>query len=682
MSETAPAPLPSAAPRERRGPLLAAALTLTYALLLLGRGTPYDLDRLAWFLPASHSTCAALARGQLPTWEPGVFAGFPLHAAGQARALSPPAVVARVVAGLDPLLALDVELLLGLVLAALSGAWAARALGSGPAGAATAGVAWALGGGLGPWQANPAVLGALAPLPAALAAGWLGAWRLMAGAMALAILGGAYQHAALTILAAGLGTACGPAHEGGRARRLAGAGLALLLALGLTAAQWLPTLCHLPSTLRWAGMSPGSRALGLLHPGDLVWAIWPWWPEAVRYSSSNLTLAYAGALGLGLAWLGAREARRPTAGPARLLVGLLGGALGLALLLSSEVGLRLGELPGLGLLRGPGKLLALVHLALALLAARGVDRVALRAPRAAWLLLLCLALDLGQYGQRWQSLVPRETLSARHELVDLVGPGARLCVAGTGAPMAVHLPRDAQGRPDLRQAHPLDANAGLPFGVEHLDGYDPLAPARMMTWSGGPVIPCLRRGAATHLVLSPGHAIQGLWPPLAQRPRWGLFAVPRPLPRARLCSAARVVSGLDEALRALVDLPDEVALVEGPQAAAAAAALQAATGTLDPASLQVTRWAPGDLRLALRLERPALVVLADAALPGWSATLDGAPTPLLVADGVWKAVLCPAGAHELRLAFSAPGLLPGVVLGLLSGLALLLWSRAAQRSTR
>jgi uncharacterized membrane protein YfhO len=45
---------------------------------------------------------------------------------------------------------------------------------------------------------------------------------------------------------------------------------------------------------------------------------------------------------------------------------------------------------------------------------------------------------------------------------------------------------------------------------------------------------------------------------------------------------------------------------------------------------------------------------------GWHATVDGAPAPVLAADGVDQAVAVPAGAHTIRLSYDDPSVGLGI----------------------
>jgi uncharacterized membrane protein YfhO len=78
-----------------------------------------------------------------------------------------------------------------------------------------------------------------------------------------------------------------------------------------------------------------------------------------------------------------------------------------------------------------------------------------------------------------------------------------------------------------------------------------------------------------------------------------------------------------------------------------------------------------------------LVVVAEAAFPGWHATIDGKPAPTVTADSAFVGVPVPAGAHRLRLRYRAPGVTLGDWLSILTVLAcgvLLVWPRARRVS--
>jgi hypothetical protein len=59
-----------------------------------------------------------------------------------------------------------------------------------------------------------------------------------------------------------------------------------------------------------------------------------------------------------------------------------------------------------------------------------------------------------------------------------------------------------------------------------------------------------------------------------------------------------------------------------------------------------------------------LLLFVDSWYPGWTATVDGAPVPLYLADDAFKAIVVPAGTHQVRFAFSSPAVYLGVTLSL------------------
>jgi len=50
-----------------------------------------------------------------------------------------------------------------------------------------------------------------------------------------------------------------------------------------------------------------------------------------------------------------------------------------------------------------------------------------------------------------------------------------------------------------------------------------------------------------------------------------------------------------------------------------------------------------------------LLLLTDSYYPGWEATLDGNPLPVLMVDILFRGVIVPAGSHQINFGFaSAP----------------------------
>ena len=74
--------------------------------------------------------------------------------------------------------------------------------------------------------------------------------------------------------------------------------------------------------------------------------------------------------------------------------------------------------------------------------------------------------------------------------------------------------------------------------------------------------------------------------------------------------------------------------------------------------------------VAVTTEAPGLLVMAETWMPGWSATLDGRPVPLLRGNHAQRVVpLREPGRHVIALRYDPPGLWAGCGLSIASGLA-------------
>ncbi len=141
-------------------------------------------------------------------------------------------------------------------------------------------------------------------------------------------------------------------------------------------------------------------------------------------------------------------------------------------------------------------------------------------------------------------------------------------------------------------------------------------------------------------------------------------------PRAWLASAATPVADADAALALLhagsVD-PLAAPLVEG------ATRLPTAAGEpdgQDPGSATIHSYAPEQVVIATESAAPALLVLSDANYPGWRATIDGAPAPILPTNILFRGVEVPAGTHTVTFTFAPDSWRNGLIVG---SVGLLLW---------
>ena len=85
----------------------------------------------------------------------------------------------------------------------------------------------------------------------------------------------------------------------------------------------------------------------------------------------------------------------------------------------------------------------------------------------------------------------------------------------------------------------------------------------------------------------------------------------------------------------------------------------------NPVVLEVERPRPELLRVRLETPTPRMLVFAESFLPGWEATLDGAPTEIWRANAHYQAVWVPAGAHEIVIRYRPPAFRLGIAIALI-----------------
>jgi hypothetical protein len=194
--------------------------------------------------------------------------------------------------------------------------------------------------------------------------------------------------------------------------------------------------------------------------------------------------------------------------------------------------------------------------------------------------------------------------------------------------------------------------------IGSLNGYDPLAPRDYAQAVGR--MNYLGEIASPADVLRPsGHVLDLLRATVVVEPAAGGSTRGRErsprLPEAFLVGATRRVSRT-EALAAIHGRtpgfdPAAVALVEEDCAECADLTRPGRAGRV-----LSTHWGHGEVEVEVAADRPALLSVSQAWFPGWEATVDGSRASVLRADALLTAVPIPAGRHQVRLTYHAPGL--------------------------
>ncbi len=273
----------------------------------------------------------------------------------------------------------------------------------------------------------------------------------------------------------------------------------------------------------------------------------------------------------------------------------------------------------------------------------------------------------------------------------------------------------------LRAQHPVDRfipaaqgpfrlhNVGMTYGLESAGGYDSVSVWRYVNllqiinsgqpYPRGQLVDDLAAGVIKRFTTPLVDLLNVRWaiassapapawlqrfvataPPHARyEADWDLalrvYENPHVLPRAFVVYRAEVVTDDSLAARRMASLdPRKLAIVDrAPEVAPIGDARP-----LTPARITVAE--RQHLTIEADASAPGLLVVSETHYPGWSATLDGRPVPLLRADYALRGVALPAGHHVIEMRFASRPTDLGLALSalgasLLVGLALLLRRR-------
>ena len=705
-----------------------------WPLLLAGQWIPSGGGDLVSFLwPLYRFTARSLLAGKLPLWNPHLYSGAPFIADNQSSAFYPINLVAFALFGEPTYEIMEGLVVLHIWLAGVNMYALARGLGMGRPAALLGGIAFCFSdlfvthiGNLN-LNATAAWLPllmlfchrALSPSatqdrgvrPARRNAGRAAA----AGAvLAIAALAGHAQMLLFLTLAFGLYLLCQLAAD----RRwgwpyssgtLGLAALIVMVGIGGAALTLLPALemaghtgrGHLTYEEAIRYSLPPKALIGMLVPGFFgrgptnFWGSW-----------DRVEVGYIGAVGLVLAIVGlvrtagSRQPANRSRSPIRFFALLAPLALVLAMGGYTPLYRLLYRLvPPFDQIRAPARLILLMNLGLAVLAAYGFDQL-LRGRRGrpavavglAALVAACTLLALGLPAAQTVPpldrvpqttagviiasvllgsaglflLLSRWTRWSAHLLLPLLA--AELIVLGSTLEAEPNDPTLGFQHPDIVSflkedpalfriesvAGSWQPDAALAHGLYDIGGvYNPLelAPYQAYRWGLG------ERGSPLYNLLGARYVLANkgeppgdarLAPVYTANPDLDVYLNTAALPRALLVHQAQIVTdhaAAWEAIRAPGFDPAETVILEEGEPLA-----------VDPGDgerrLYFARYDLNQVELVVQTPVDSYLVLSDVYYPGWRATVDGKPAELLRADYVFRAVPVPAGEHTVRLEFA------------------------------
>ncbi|MBM4319940.1 MAG: YfhO family protein, partial [Deltaproteobacteria bacterium] len=242
----------------------------------------------------------------------------------------------------------------------------------------------------------------------------------------------------------------------------------------------------------------------------------------------------------------------------------------------------------------------------------------------------------------------------------------------------------------VRLVENLRPNGGMEHGVHYLRGYGAggLAASERLASAASEHPELLGQALAVSRVISALERKNPLIDRLVAQGLLGEIAASRPLDlRIFEVVGTRGMLHLDpetpvEAETCLLDGRVSRCRAAAPcPAATSAAGAGAATG-----KVQVTSYAPGEIRAEVEVTGECTVLLvADSFYPGWQAWVDGRETEIRRAHGALKAIRLAGGAHRIELRFTTNGFLTGLAIScfsllIIAGALLASWRRGPRQA--
>jgi uncharacterized membrane protein YgdD (TMEM256/DUF423 family) len=214
---------------------------------------------------------------------------------------------------------------------------------------------------------------------------------------------------------------------------------------------------------------------------------------------------------------------------------------------------------------------------------------------------------------------------------------------------------------------PGGPGAASVYGLQDITGNTPLHLAGIETFESK--VPEWRRWQLlnVHYMLSernldsPG--LTRVFPPGDPLPEGQVqvYAMGDPFPRAWVVHAVEVIPDEGAALARLsadeFDLRQAAVVARPPDTSL--------PGPRDGSSARVTAFGPNEIRIEIDAAADGLLVLSEIYYPGWRASVDGVPAPLIQTDGLLRGIPVPRGHHTVRMWYAPASVWLGLVISAL-----------------
>lgn len=453
----------------------------------------------------------------------------------------------------------------------------------------------------------------------------------------------------------------------GRGRRLIYAASALALGIASTLFAWWPMLLLIRRSTRVLDLAPPSNDIAMEY-GRVLALLWPGidgWPELLGrqnvfsgYPNDAYfwdTASYLGLLPiLAVLFLLVRAliARCKPASPFGYLT-VLGVA---AFALSIPAAEPIHHLIHGTFFRSPARLFYLCTFCLAIALGAAVtifERSGWLKPRIRYAILaVCLAahtFDLGGFARLF--ILPATPEDFPAEFQKTIDAGIGSARIASDDPAYYQRYDDAGIFDSILLANPYRALLGLA-------GFPPDFNQQRVDASAFPIATLQFAGVRFVVTSETRNDIECLRADADEN----LYRVPEPVPRAAFFDAShvdRVAPGAE--LGIFLAHPNRERLI-----VPITSPLLANTSGAVRADLSYSRPSSDDIRLDASVSAPGFVHVLESFDPGWNATVDGAPTPVILANGFTMAMPIQPGSRAIHLFYRTPGRRLGLLLSLMS----------------